>query len=574
MSFALLRSGGRPLAALLLFGLVFKLLVLAAALDSDPLAHHATSDVRYYLDQARGGSGAARASEPFHMPPLYPRLLASLPGGTEGASTSVLVLQVLAGVFGLLLAWLAAARRVGPRWALIAPALCLAYGPLSFFETKRLGDSLASVLLLGVVVLAEALPRVKRNEVTPSAASRSSQAGTSVKGASWRGALLGASLSLAALLRPQALLLTPLLALWTWKRVGRAPALALALGALLVLLPSTLHNVSAGAGLVPVSDNGPINLWLAHEGPPSGTFVTARPEFGSIHSQAQVAKRAAEQAAGHALTWAEVSAHWRSEALALLVTEPLDVLERIGLRGAALVESFQTGIVSVPEVERLLIPPLRMAALPFGVLLGLAAGLWLALRDPARAGAATKPAKDAAHDTGPHPGNDAPSCVPAWLLSFTVIVSTLMFFHYERFRLPLIPLLAVAVAVGVARWREQRPRAGFVLAGALVALLLAAQSFLPRGHHAHVRANGWSSVAEARLAQLNPGDVHGLADVEAEFATALEADPHYPRALLGHARCALLRGDRSEALRRVEHAEALVPGWDELSALRRLAEGG
>lgn len=512
----LLRAGGKPLLGLLVFALAFKFVVLLAALADDPLMRFPTSDIAYYIDQARLLIAGRTPAEPHHMPPLYAQLRAWLgdaplpgAGGVAGAVgiSAVLVAQLLAGVLGLALAWIAAARRVGPRAALLAPALCLAYGPLGFFELKGLGDSLGANLMLGLLVVVEALPRAKRPALVAGSA--------------------GVLSALAALLRPQVLLVIVLLAPWVWRR-ARLSGAAMFLGAAaLVLAPSTLHNLDHSAGLVPVSDNGPFNLWVAHTGPMSGSFATDRPEFGNIAGQAHVSRALASAAAGRALSWAEVSSHWRGEALAAMFAAPLDTLQRVGLRAAAMVESFGTGIVAIPEVEMALVTPLRLAALPFGLLLGAFLGLWIAAGRPRPSAAA----------------------MPWLLVCAATVASTLMFFHYERFRLPLVPALAVGVCVLGTQWSRQRSARGTdaassasatgwptgrVVLGGFVLILVTAQSYLPRTHHANTLANGWASVAEARRATANGSDdFYEFSDALDDFDRALAIDPRSPRALLG-----------------------------------------
>ncbi|RKY21996.1 MAG: hypothetical protein DRQ55_02290, partial [Planctomycetota bacterium] len=250
-SWAMLRDGGRPLAALLLFGALFKLLVMAAALQSDPLLLNPTSDARYYVERARGLAGLdddPLLHESYHLPPLYPQLLSHFDGLLQhGEFAGVLVLQHLGGLWVVSLAYLLARRRCGRAGALLAAGLTLAYGPLTFFETRLLGDSLATALVLSVVWLAERPRRM------PHALG------------------MGLCLGLACLLRPQALLFAALLLPWIFRRRRRSAG-ACAAVLLALLLPSALHNRAAGGDLVLVSDNGGINLYLAATGPPSGTF--------------------------------------------------------------------------------------------------------------------------------------------------------------------------------------------------------------------------------------------------------------------------------------------------------------
>src|SRR5262249_49066920 len=78
----------------------------------------------------------------------------------------------------------------------------------------------------------------------------------------WMSAVSGLSLGILALLRPVALVLPPIVALWllfaTKARPGRRVVHvgALALGFILVLTPWTLRNIRAHRGMVPVATAG------------------------------------------------------------------------------------------------------------------------------------------------------------------------------------------------------------------------------------------------------------------------------------------------------------------------------
>jgi 4-amino-4-deoxy-L-arabinose transferase-like glycosyltransferase len=532
-----LKDGGRPLAALLLAGVLLKLLVMAAALEGDPLLQHPTSDARYYVERARGLAGLSDdplADQVFHLPPLYPRLLAAVPGVVEGRLAALLVLQHLFGLGVVLAAYLLAHRRGGRMAGWVAAGVTLLYGPLTFFETRLLGDSLATALLIGAVLACD---------------------GWRERPGPWRGALVGALAGLACLLRPQALLFAGLLAVWSWRR-GRAAAAGLVVAVALCLAPATLHNLRAGGDLVLVSDNGGINLWLAATGTPSGTFAMSDPAFGEIAHQADVARERAEAAVGHALSPGEVSRHWTGEALAAMAAAPGDQLHRLALRAAALLETRETGVVAFPELGTHVAPPLWAASLPFGVVLAaFAAALVLLLR---RA--------DDAEDPDP----SAP-LAPSLALAAMVVVTTLLFFHYSRFRLPVIPLMAVVVGVGltrVPRWISHgKGRLGLA---ALVGLAAGGVSLLPASHHGSSAANAWTSLADARRALTAPGDHTALRQTREELDRAFAEDPHFGRAQLLAAELDLKMGNWNGCAHWLGKLEPVLPDDPRVLAARGL----
>ena len=521
------REGGRPLLALLVVALLLKLAAALSVEDGDLLAKHPTSDAQFYVERARGLLGLQAdplASQTYHLPPLYPWVLAAVPGVQTGSWAGVRVLQAVAGTLALAGVYRLARRRLSRTAALLAVGLVALYAPLTFYETRLLGDSLAFDLLVGLLVAADALAD---------------------RGGAWRAALVGALAGLVCLLRPQALLLVPVLAVWA-ATLPRRPWWPLLLAAAATIAPATLHNWRASGELILVSDNGGVNLWLANAGPVSGTFSTADPAFGDIAVQARSAQAVAESQAGHALKPGAVSSWLTRAALAEIAAHPGVFLQRVGQRALALVESFETDVTCFPAVEIGLVPVLRMLVLPFGVLLGLwAAAGWL----------------------GARPGR-APR-LPGLAVAVMVVGTALLFFHYSRFRLPLVPLLAIGAAASWDRLRAA-PVGRARLAGAAAAAAgVAALSWLPAPHHATTRANAWTSIGNARLSNLRGRDVAGAQQALAEAERALAESPGFVRAELLAARACLPLGRLDEAHRHVDAVLAAEPDYPQ--ALVQLA---
>jgi len=527
-----LADGGKPLAALLVLALVVKFLVMVVTLEESPLGTYISSDARYYVDRAQGLAGVfddPKRDEVFHLPPLYPALLSVLPGVVEESYQSVLALQFLAGLLLLACVFVLARRRGSTLAGLVAVGLTLSYAPLTYFETRLLGDQLATVLMIAGLVAADAL----HDRPSPG-----------------RAALSGLLLGLTCLLRPQALLLLIAMALWSLRLRRRVwPALMLA-GAL-PFVPVVWHNASASGQFVLVSDNAGINLWLANTGPPSGSFLTFEKDFGDIETQADVARTYAQIDLGRPLGPAEVSRWYAGEAWDAIVDDPAVFAHRIWLRARALVETFETGVVVVPEVEMALVPPLRMLALPFGALLALYGASFVLLWR----------GRHGRQDETP---TRAPT-LPALALVGMVVVTTLLFYQYSRFRLPLVPLMAVTIGLGVQSVRTRVPgvlRAGLAL---VMAIALGWASWLPNSHHAGVLANGWTILAEARRSLAAQHDTAALEQAYADARTALEHDPGFVRAQLIAAELGLALQRFDAADRYLDLAEPSLP--DDATAL-------
>jgi hypothetical protein len=515
----LLRAGGWPLLMVLGVALALKLVIVATALSTDPLAREATSDSRYYVDRALGLLGRQEdpfSRQPYHLPPLYPYVLRIVPGFAEGAYGGVLVLQALGGTAMLAGVYVLARRRMGAGGAMVATVATLLYGPLSFYETKLLGDSLATALLVAVLVATDVLARRPSHK---------------------QALLIGIVVAAVVLLRPQALLLALGLLVWIVIR-GRRLVPSYALGVVALMLPFTMHNWQVSGDLILVSDNGGVNFWLANTGPISGTFEMYDSRFFEITEQAEQAKRVADAEAGRSLSPGEVSNWLTRRGLAAIVAHPRRFAKRVTLRVRALLESFETDIVCIPPVESTTIFPLRVLPLPFGVLAGLALAA-------AMLGARLR--------TGPH--------APMWLVASMVALTALLFFHYSRFRLPLAPLLALGVGAG---W--ELARAGGVLArqwqaAALSLLAVVMVSLSPAPHHANTMANGWASLAEARLAHASPGDTAAIEATLADVGRALKEQPGFLRADLVGARAARLMRRYDTADAHLRSAEVVLPDY-------------
>jgi hypothetical protein len=515
----LLRTGGWPLLILLGMALALKLVVVATALSTDPLASYATSDSRYYVDRALGLLGRQDdpfSRQPYHLPPLYPYVLRVVPGFDEGTYGAVLVLQTLAGTAMLAGVYVLARRRMGAGGAIVATGATLLYGPLSFYETKLLGDSLATTLLVAVLVATDVLAQRPSHK---------------------QALLTSVVVAAVVLLRPQVLLLAFGLLIWIAVR-ARQLAASYAVGVVAVILPFTIHNWRASGDLILVSDNGGVNFWLANTGPISGTFETYDRRFFGITEQAQEAKRVADAEAGRSLSPGEVSDWLTRRALAEIVAHPRRFATRVTLRARALLESFETDVACFPPVESTTILPLRALLLPFGVLAGLALAA-------AVLGARLR--------AGPH--------VPMWLVATMVTATALLFFHYSRFRLPLAPLLALGVGAG---W--ERVRAGGVpvrrwLSAALAFIAMVMISLSPAPHHANTLANGWTSLAEVRLARASPDDPASIEATLADVNRALTEQPGFARAELVGARASLLMRRYDAADAHLTSAEAALPDY-------------
>lgn len=450
-------------------------------------------DAATYHEMARHlAAGEGAGADAFWQPPLYPYVLSGL---YRLGITHMLILRLLHGgacVAAALLTWRLASRLLAPRVALAAGLVVALQGPLLFEATQLLPTGLGTVLNL-LAVLASL-----RVHARPTPA---------------RAALCGAAFGVAALATPLALagLLVPLgLSLrrvWTTppgaaRRLAWRPAALLVLGAALCILPVTLRNRVVSGDWVLISTNGGINLYIGNNDDPA-VPLRARPglEWERLvawpHSQGASSAVEADR-----FFYREVRAYGREHpfrAVGGLITKTLWLLD--GREVPRNVDIYNYRDYSV--LLCVLVWSVPGLSVPTGLLMPLALlGLWaFAGRGPAA----------------------------RLVLVHTAVYAAMvvLFFPVSRYRVPLLPLLALPAAAGVAwgwaHWRSGRRRlAPALLLGALVLVNWPRTSPLadiPFAAELHTHLGVGLQVRGQREAAL------------AEYAAALAESPEFADAL-------------------------------------------
>jgi len=446
----------------------------------------------------------------FFKPPLYPYLLALTYGLWGHNLPAVFFLQTLVGIGSCLLV-LAVGRCVfSPRIALGGALACALLPILPFFELQLLAETVTTFLTLLALLLVLTGTR---------------QAGTVSLG---RLALAGLVLGIAALGRPNLMLLPPVLAVWLCLRrngPGRAQAsrprwqaaAILLAGAALAISPVTLRNARVGDAFVPVCANFGVNLWTGHHQGSDGTSpVPVGIEWDDLQLRCRQAGAGSPVASSGFLA---------REAFREILADPG--------RAAALLLKKITVLVSAQEVRNNI--GATFLAEEQGVfllarwwpgfwLLGplAALGLWLSRRWPRGE--------------------------ILWLYLVTMAVSVLPFFVNARFRTPLLPVLALFAAAGVGglveslrRWgrgdRRSAVRALLLLAAAILVVNVDWYQLDRPGRHA--RDHFWLGTIFAREARPGSADARAA---EFHFSRAMDLDPaaadfpeQYGQFLLGFA---------------------------------------
>lgn len=252
-------------AALLVAGLaIASRLAFLLWMPMAPLAEVAINgdgDTRYYVQLAQHlestreyAQGHLRA----YMPPGYPFFLSGLLRlGAD--SPTIQIAQNLLYLLAVLVLAMLASQRHGWRAGMFVGALALASPSWLLLPQRALSETLFVVLVAIGISIALA-------GTTPPAFGRA--------------LLAGLVFGLAALVREMGLLLGGVIAavigLWVWRADMRTRGITLAatvlLGSVLIVLPWSVRNYSIFGQVVPISINGPINLYIGNNPEATGVY--------------------------------------------------------------------------------------------------------------------------------------------------------------------------------------------------------------------------------------------------------------------------------------------------------------
>lgn len=392
----------------------------------DALYHHLTA-------KAIAGGGLV-STEPFFRAPFYNYFLALIYFVSDNSVAFARFVQLALGAFSIPLTYVIARRMFDQRVALIAAILVLATADLVYFDGELLLES--SVLLM-LLLLIWSLLRYLESRAW-----------------SWL-ALAGFIQGLAIINRPNTAVFVPI-ALWLLWRAHRRDAARsywlrlfgfvwpLAIPIALVLW----HNLTRPEPTFSIATQGGINFYIGNNPEADGVSAVMPGKLGYAWQFADV-KYLAESEAGQSLTADEVSGFYFRRGLDFVGSEPLDWLK---LTVKKLYLLFSGADISnnrnLPYFKSQTVM-LRILPLGMGVLapLGLV-GMWLTRRrSPVVAGLA----------------------VFAVLYGLTFVV----FFVNSRFRLPLLPLMAIFSTFALKELWERRRASivGFLKPISVVVLL-------------------------------------------------------------------------------------------------------
>lgn len=504
-----MRRPGLAAALLAAFALAVRAGYVILQPATDPTFHRPMLDGAYYVAWARAiATGGGGFEGVYYLGPLYPFLLAALLAG-PGIAWSVLYLIQHAMVVGAaLLLGRVAAREAGEGAGLAASAIVLLYPPALFFASRPLSEPLALLLLAGAVA----------------SASRGWEEG-STRWAAASGLLGG----LAALARPNLLLVPALFFLGLLFRKRFGAALLLAAAAAIPIAPAAMRNLRVSGHLVPVSANAGIVLWLGNAPGAVGLYTPVEGFSGRLATQQEEAQALASARAGRELDAVEADRFFLREALRARASDPLGTIVLLVRRLGLTLDAAEHGLDYAPSLDR---NPLRWAApLPFAVILGLAAGGIVFGRSGG---------------------------FPLWSAAAACAATPLLFYVSSRHRLPLAILLAVPAGIAVVRFVAPGERRRKLLAAAVAGILAAASFAMPTREIE--RTQRAAAMANLAVAWKDAGRLDAAAAL-LERALALDPEALPARFNLGVVREA--EGRPEEAARAYREVLAQDPGHAE-----------
>jgi len=500
-------------------------------------------DSRGYDEWAqRIARGDWLGGEVFYQAPLYPYLLGSIYAIAGRHLLLVRIVQIVIGSASCALLGLAAARLFSRRAGVIAGLMLALYAPAIFFDgllQKSVLDVFFVCLALWLIANILTAEHADNAETEPSPRSRRSLR-------LWVWLWLGLAMGGLALTRENALVFIVVLLAWALlgigqrrttnaKRLKRA-GLFLA-GLAMVLVPVAARNAYVGGGFyVTTSQFGP-NFYIGNNPTADGTYQSLRFGRGAPEYERQDATDLAERALGRTLSPAEVSSFWIDKALEFITGRPGRWLTLMARKFALLWNATEMLDTESQEAHAEWSWPLRIGGWfgHFGVLVPLAL-VGIVLTWPMRS--------------------------RLWIvyaMTLAYAASVLMFYVFARYRYPLVPLLIIFAAAGIARVSDTvatQPRCltpGLLAAAALVAVFT---------NWPILSATLMRAVTENNLAVALQAEGR-LDEATDHYQRAISLQPDYAPAYNNLATALRAKGRLDEAIATYQRALALRPEYPE-----------
>lgn len=448
------RSADGLLVALIVAAALAIRIVYVFQLQSSPYFSHHQLDARYHVEWAKAfAEGREREFLPtaYFRAPLYPWFLGTVYSIFGVSDLVPRLIQAGIGALSCGLLFILGRMVFGRIVGAIAGFAAAGYWVLVYFDGELLMESLYIFQLLLLLIFLVLSGR---------------------RQCAWLWGLSGVLLGLAAITRPNVLLLAPVLFAWaltcsrpSWGR-GLGRAAALTVGCLLPILPVTIRNYAVGHDFVLIASQGGVNFYIGNNAQSDGMSARIVGDPGEWDAAMKAQAERAERAAGRTLKPSEQSRWYAGEALRWMSSQPAAAAELL-LRKLGYFWTFWEipNDQYIPFITRTFTPivgwlpfSFTQPELGFAIVGPLAAlGLLASLRR----------------------GRDA---FPVTAFVLIYMLSVVLFFVNSRFRAPTLPALILLAAFGAAwlvRQLVRRRWAPFALGGLAVAAMGLVVSRLP-----------------------------------------------------------------------------------------------
>jgi tetratricopeptide (TPR) repeat protein len=391
-------------------------------------------------------NGDLIGKEAFFRAPLYPYFLGLIYSVFGVNYFTARLIQMIIGSLNCVLVYNLGGKIFNNKVGIIAATIVTFYGPLIYFDAEYLMPVL--IIFFNCTALLLSFEAFKKNKTVLWFAS---------------GILFG----LSVITRPDILFFVVILGLFLYlvKRSIK-PALLFALGVALMILPITLRNLYVGGDFVPIASQGGINFYLGNNPKSDGKTAIAiegkMPRMGFYEDNVKRSSiDLAERETGHKMEASEISNYWIKKSFDFMVSQPLVASSLFLKKIYYYLNSFEIesnkSIYTYKKFSPLLDKLVFSAngiGFPFGVIFPLAVlGIIIALTEK----------RNIYIYTG-----------LAFILANLLTVTA--FFVVSRFRVAIIPVLAIYAAHAVYRLVIEGGRISKKKYAAFIAIFLFAYS--------------------------------------------------------------------------------------------------
>ncbi len=435
-------------------------------------------DGREQLELAAHIAHGSLPHEPYYRAALFPALVAWLIKAGVSAQQLPFAVRMLDGGLHLLstaLVWMIAMRVWQSRWSAALAALLFGMNPVVLhFAADPLDLTFAMTLMLGGVLATLHAERAARDMLLCAAT----------------------LLSCAMLARPQMVVLLPMLVLFVLRRregVRLLPWILLPMAIVGVLMG--LANLEVGGAFRVLPWQGAYNLWAANGPDANGRYFVQRERQGVYGEGGNPARIESERLYRRALPhapddYASMSRYWQQRTWDYVRAEPRRWLRLLASKSWYLLNDFEQYDIKTYHVHKALSPWLRWNPLGWSYLLAAAMAA-LAMHGRQRA---------------------------VWTVAgFALCYAGGLLLSYvsARFRLPLVPLLAVVAGGVMCRTTRLGLARGMVV---MIVVLYCARQPLPPGEAERTVVQDY--LLSARAAAVLGFDDEALSNARMALARA------------------------------------------------------